>query len=141
MRLFSPYIDPALRIDKKTRRSIQRAAWRRWNENPVNGLVFGFAIAVPILIMPTLHHNPKLIPSLNAIPFFLLLITGLIYGLSIVIVLRRFRYAPCVYAELRSRGFDICPKCGYALHDLHETTTNCPECGHIRDAIPPTSPR
>jgi ssDNA-binding Zn-finger/Zn-ribbon topoisomerase 1 len=140
MRLFSPYIDPALGIDKKTRRSIQRAAWRRWNENPLNGLTFGFALATPILVMPTLHHNPNLIPSLNSFPFYLLLITAFIYGLSITFILRRFRFAPCIYAELRTRGFDVCPKCGYWLRDLDATVVQCPECGCVRTPPASTTP-
>lgn len=140
MRLFSLYIDPALGIDKKTRRSIQRAAWRRWNKKPLNGLIFGFAMATPILIIPTLNHNPNLIPSLSSISFFLMLITGLIYGLSIVIVLQRFRFAQCVYAELQSRGYQVCLKCGYWLRDLNETIANCPECGCVRTPLASTTP-
>lgn len=141
MRLFSAYIDPALNIDKMTRRSINRAAWRRWNARPLNGLLIGFAIAIPILLLPRLSSNSLLIPYLNSIPFYLLFIGALTYGLSITIVLKRFRYAPCIYAELRARGYDVCPKCGYWLRDLDQSITKCPECAHLRDAIPPAQPR
>lgn len=38
------------------------------------------------------------------------------------------RVRPFVYVELRRRGHNVCPKCGYLRTGL-EDTQPCPECG------------
>lgn len=140
MRLLPPLIDPALPIDARTRRSIQRAAWRKWNENPAKGISFGLLTAAPLfltMLLPRGMRNTQLgIPALA-----LVALTYLIYIFVLAQILRRFWYAPYVYAQLRARGYDVCPKCGYWLRDLDQSIAHCPECGRARDAIPPSQPR
>lgn len=140
MPLHPPLIDPAIPIDARGRRTIRRAAWRRWNENPVKGISFGLLGSAPIFLSAFLPAG-MLKRELSITALVLIGITFAIYLYALSLILRRFSYAPCVYAELRARGYDVCPKCGYWLRDLDEATTQCPECGHDREAIPPSQPR
>ncbi len=63
----------------------------------------------------------------------LVIYVGMLFGLFYLV--QRFRYAPCVYAELREMQFNVCPRCGYWLRGLDETVTQCPECGSERRAL------
>jgi hypothetical protein len=133
-------IDPSLPIDSKTQRDVRRSAWRRWNRNPLNGLVFGIALVTPIFFFPWISEQLTPVQAWTGIPAFL--ITFLIYVLyisALTLVIKRWRYTPLVFAELRDRGFDVCLGCGYWLRDLDETIANCPECGCVRTALTSTS--
>jgi ssDNA-binding Zn-finger/Zn-ribbon topoisomerase 1 len=140
MRLSPPLIDPALPIDTRTRRKIRRVAWRKWNENPAKGITFGLLAAAPLflttLLPPAMRTTQLGIPALAIVA-----ITYIIYICILAQILRRFWYAPYVYAELRTRGYDVCPKCGYWLRDLDDDIQRCPECGRTREAIPASRPR
>ncbi len=48
---------------------------------------------------------------------------------TVFVVLRKVGFAPCVYAELRKRGYNVCARCGYLLDGLPDGSTTCPECG------------
>ncbi|HIB66927.1 MAG TPA: hypothetical protein EYO33_17885 [Phycisphaerales bacterium] len=136
MRLSPPLIDPALPIDARTRRKIRRAAWRKWNENPARGITFGILGAAPIFCTPFLPRS--FAGRQIGIPTLILVaLVILIYICLLSQILKRFWYAPFVYNELRNRGYEVCPKCGYWLRDLDQSIAQCPECGRDRDAMPP----
>jgi len=138
----STYIDPTIPIDPEARRSVRCAAWRKWNRNPINGLAFGLGLGVPILLFPWISHQLTPIQSWTGFPAFLATFSiYVLYLFTLAACLRRWRFAPLVYAELCDRGFDICLKCGYWLRDLDDGIINCPECGLKRDAIPPIGKR
>lgn len=54
---------------------------------------------------------------------------GSAVGVSMTLI-SRFRLARFVYAELRDRGHDVCPRCGYLRTGLDESAP-CPECGTL----------
>ena len=140
MPLHPPLIDPAIPIDARGRRVIRRAAWRRWNENPIKGITFGLLGSAPIFLSAFLPAS-VVKRELSITALVLIGITFVIYLYVLSLILRRFSYAPCVYAELRERGYEVCPNCGYWLRDLDDDVQCCPECGRSRGAIPPTQPR
>jgi len=126
-------IDPGLPIDPQARREMHRAAWRRWNRNPINALIFGIGLVGPIFLFPWISNQYAPVQSWTGIPAFLItFLTYTAYIGALSLMMKRWRYAPLVYAELRERGYDICPKCGYWLRDLDETIAHCPECGRAR---------
>jgi hypothetical protein len=132
--LFNLYIDESIPVDRETKRTIRRSAWRLWNRNPVNGLIFGIGLLTPIFVFPWISRQLAPVQSWTGIPDFLLTFSlYVVYLLALLICMRRWRYAPYVYDELRDRGFDVCLKCGYWLKDLDNTVKNCPECGKERD--------
>ncbi|MFK7883392.1 MAG: hypothetical protein AB8F26_04300 [Phycisphaerales bacterium] len=51
---------------------------------------------------------------------------GIAGGFGAAFMARRMK--PFVYAELRARGHNVCPKCGYLRTGL-EDTAPCPDCG------------
>jgi ssDNA-binding Zn-finger/Zn-ribbon topoisomerase 1 len=50
-------------------------------------------------------------------------------------ILGKYTWRPIVAAELRTFGYDVCPKCGYWLRGLGEDVRQCPECGAAREAL------
>ncbi len=53
----------------------------------------------------------------------------LLYGAAFWLVYRR-RYTRLVYSELRDRGYDLCPCCGYWRAGIGQQA-DCPECGAV----------
>jgi DNA-directed RNA polymerase subunit RPC12/RpoP len=131
MPLHPSLIDPAIPIDARGRRIIRRAAWRRWNENPVKGISFGLLGSAPIFLTAFLPAG-VVKRELSITALVLIGITFAIYLYALSLILRRFSYAPCVFRELREDGYDVCLRCGYWLRGLGEDIETCPECGSQR---------
>ncbi len=123
-------IDPSLPLDEKGRREVARAAWSRWLNAPRNvaiytsavvGLLFAY-LFVPDLVEPMLGGRRWWF-TLVWLALYVAALAGLFA------VFRRIGLAPCVFAELRARGHDVCPACGYPLAGLPLDRGRCPECG------------
>lgn len=133
LKLFGSYIDPAIPLKPHQAKAFNHRAWKRWQRSPANTIALCIAILTPIVLNDALveliAHFAQVPKLVNHIIWFLLMIP---YLFAVTWVFRRFRYAPCVYAELHEVGFDVCLKCGYWLRDLDESIMRCPECGQIR---------
>ena len=51
---------------------------------------------------------------------------------------RRLYRKPILLA-FRELHFEVCVECGYRLQGLDETVTRCPECGAVREPMPPNA--
>lgn len=133
----SKYIDPTIPIDRNTRKGVGQMAWKQWNRNPINGLTFGLGLTIPIFMFPLISGQLIPVQSWTGFPAFLLtFVLYVSYLFALVTCMRRWRYAPCVYAELRGHGYEVCTRCGYWLRDLDAGVTRCPECGREREPMP-----
>lgn len=93
----------------------------------------------PILAFPWISKQLTPVHAWTGIPAFLITFAiYVIYIFTLSMIMKRWRYAPLVYAQLREAGFDVCTKCGYWLRDLDETISQCPECGCVRPETPST---
>lgn len=139
MRWYSSHIDPAIPLETRERWHVHKAAWSRWYKDPINWVIYAIGLAISLGVFIFL---PDIIQTLTGYDSWPIRILSLIlYALLLVIlylIMRATRFAPCVYAELRLRGFEVCTRCGYWLRDLDTTVDRCPECGNAR--IPITEP-
>lgn len=130
--LFFPSIDPQLGLSRAARAKIHRAAWSRWFNDPMNvtnytGVLIGLLFAY--LFLPDLIE-----PIFGGHRWWMTLAWLAIYALSVlglIIAFTRCALGPCVYRELRSRGHDVCLRCGYLLAGLPADQRTCPECGAV----------
>jgi hypothetical protein len=125
-------VDQGAPIPTADRQAAMRAAARRCID--VRRLR---AIDVAVLVLPAigaivvgLAVNRALIaagfsPSGVAFGFA----SGLLYVGFGALVYRR-RYTRLVFEELRARGHDVCPKCGYFRSGIADDSP-CPECGVV----------
>ncbi|MCA9274981.1 MAG: hypothetical protein KDA29_03050 [Phycisphaerales bacterium] len=133
MRWYSSHIDPAIPLDTKARWRLHKAAWSRWYKDPINWVIYAIGLAISLGIFIFLPDIIQYLTGYDSWP--ILALSLLIYALLLVVlylIMRATRFAPCVYAELRERGFDVCVSCGYWLRDLDEGVDRCPECGKAR---------
>ncbi len=65
------------------------------------------------------------------------LVMVLVSGYFMTLALHAPGVARNTYAELRRRGYEVCPGCGYALRGLEPDAERCPECGREREPLPP----
>ncbi|MCK6476031.1 MAG: hypothetical protein L6Q35_04285 [Phycisphaerales bacterium] len=139
----APLIDPALELSRSDRRLILRAAWRRWFRRPIHAALYAAGL---IVLMLTFMFLPGLFEAaLGGHRWYLTLIWFGLYlvGLfGVLWALRQWEFAPCVYAELRARGHEVCPGCGYVLTGLQPASQRtCPECGATGEALSDASSR
>jgi len=136
MFIYKDYIDSAIPLNKKERRRVRYNAWKRWMKRPTNVILYG--IGVSTVVLSYLLH-PIALDVLFGHRHWSLVLTAYFVYLALLLtlfaILQRYRFAPCIYAELRSMHFDVCPRCGYWLKGLDNTITKCPECGAIRFPI------
>jgi hypothetical protein len=133
MAWYGSYIDPTLPLKLNERRLLHKAAWKKWYQNKANCTLYGVGLATSITIFIFL---PDIIEGLVGLTHWSVTVTAFTIYLAMLVglylIMPHFRFAPCVYAELRKQGFDVCLKCGYWLKDLDNTIKNCPECGNQR---------
>ena len=134
----STFIDPAIPLDRSDRRRVQRDAWKRWMTKRGNLMTYGVGLVTAMMIFMFL---PDWIDGIFGYHrwYFTVVAFGVYLGLlaSLFLILRRYRFAPCVYAELRGRHFDVCMRCGYWLKGLDDDVAQCPECGATRSGLSP----
>jgi len=126
-------IDSDLDLTPAERREIGRAAWKRWMSDRTNMSIYGVGTGTALMLFMFVPDvaaewfgGKSYYYSVGGLAFYIALLGVLFY------LLRRFRFASCIYAELRARGFDVCHRCGYRLEGLSEDDTRCPECGAER---------
>ena len=130
------FIDDALPLSNSERRAIVGDAWRLWMKQRLNVVLYTAMIALPnffTILMPSLWKD-----YVGYHAWYHTVIGFACYTVTVLgglILLQRFRFAPCVYEQLRRQGHDVCPRCGYWLRGLDHSVTNCPECGASRMAI------
>jgi hypothetical protein len=130
--------DPQLGISKKDQNLILGAASSAWMRNPRNILLY---LAVIILWATTIAVGKVLINQTATItPLYqtlLWILSFILFVLGSHYLVFHIKFKPYLFQELRNRGHDICPKCGYILIDIPHSTTQCPECGSSRIPLPP----
>ena len=129
--------DPHLAISKRDKRLILRSASSAWFKNPLNMILYMAAMITWAVFMGSATKLlNKIVPNTTIysvmlwVIFFPLFIAGCHY------LIFHIRFRPYLYRELRARGHNICPNCGYLLIDIPESNTPCPECGKPRDPRP-----
>ncbi len=136
MNIYNSFIDPEFSLDRKTKKQIHKLAWKQWFKNSTNMAIYATGLATSMGIFIFL---PDIIDSFLGNHFWYHTVSAFIIYIALLAILfhfmRHFRFAPCVYAELRTRGFDVCPKCGYNLKDLTPEIQTCPECGRQREFL------
>lgn len=125
-----PLIDPQLRLSADERQSVRLAAWSRWMRDPTHLVMYSGGLGAAIvgfLFLPDFIE-----PLLGGHQSYFTLIWFVLYMAAVsgvIMVMRRIGYAPCLYAELRRRGHNVCARCGYLLTGLPDESIKCPECG------------
>jgi hypothetical protein len=136
MPLVSSLIDPELSLGTSERRSIMRKAWKQWMHKPRNATLYGFGLVGVLVVF---MFGPDFIePLIGGHRWYYTILWFLLYLVGIVVlmfVLRHIGLAPCVYEELRARGYDVCPRCGYLQTGVPPDAARCPECGSARRAF------
>lgn len=128
------FIPDSLGIPRPAKVSIHKRAWHRWRQNNANYAIYMVWVLALIGILPYFVYlseqtrlGPFLFGPLEPVFFYG---AFAIVGFGGHALMRRFRFAPCVWAELHARGYPIC-HCGYPTADLPNDAP-CPECGFIR---------
>lgn len=125
--------DPQLGISKKDQNLILGAASSVWLKKKRNLLLYA---SVVIAWAACIALGKYLINQAGTIsgPYQILLwiASFIIFILGSHYLIFHLRFRPNLYQELRNRGHDICPKCGYILIDIPTSTAKCPECGSNR---------
>lgn len=124
------HIPAELPLNKWQRKSIAADARHAWLRHRWNGaILFGWMLLNLVIAAFGLGllrwlHSIRGWPDLSSLFCF----AGA-FGLWIAFVFWRERTLPrFVYAELRLRGHDVCPGCGYLRRGLADADA-CPECG------------
>lgn len=128
--------DPQLEISKKDQNLILGAASSEWMRNRRNILLYLAAIviwAASVAVGRVLLDH--IMPASKPIIITLWILSFILFILGSHYLVFHIRFKPYLYQELRNRGHDICPKCGYILIDIPESSKKCPECGTQRTAI------
>lgn len=127
------WIDHAMPLDKRDRRRVFRLAQKQWFKNGLNCTIYGLGLGISMMVF---FFLPRTLESiLGSHTWYITMIAFVVYlgMLAVVIyITMRFRFSPCIFAQLRIKGFDVCPRCGYWLKDLDKNILNCPECGTHR---------
>lgn len=130
--------DPQLGISKKDQNLILGAASSAWLKNKRNLLLYFVVIlgwAACIALGKYLINQTGTIPA--TYQTILWILSFILFLLGSHYLIFHLRFNTYLYKELRSRGHDICPKCGYILVDIPLSETNCPECGTPRSTPTP----
>lgn len=135
--IWPEYINRELSLTKQERKAIHRDAWKLWQVNKWNTVLF---LALPVFYLLTVFFIGDVIGWVATFigasglihklfragaPFALFVICFVVGGA----VLQRSRFAPCIHRATRQHGHDVCPKCGYWLKGLGAEIPRCPECG------------
>lgn len=125
------YIPKRLDLTRETKQRVMNRAWYRWRQNGAN---FAIYVAWLLALLGTCFGPPLVFdiarqgPFPHEFPELLIIYTVFfIIGFGGHALMQHFRFAPCVWAELQSRGYPICV-CGYPTDALEEARV-CPECG------------
>lgn len=127
------FIDPQVPLDAAQRRLVQQAAARSWMSDRRHQIGYGVAITLAFgvqFLVPQLlgrfFGGHRWYYTLIGFAAYIAALGGIIWAI------RTYHYAPCVYAELRRKGIDVCPACGDMMEGLGGSVDKCPECGAAR---------
>jgi hypothetical protein len=111
--------------------AIMFGAWRRWAVGPKRMLLTVAAVVALFGAIVALHSLLSRIAGPFSAPLDVILNGGSFIGALALAEfgVRRFGFPPCLFAELRDRGHDLCLRCGYDLSALPGDEITCPECG------------
>lgn len=129
-------IDPAIPLTRPERKDVHREAWQLWLRKPFNKLLYVLVLVALVMLFSFLPRWLDSIFGYHA--WYFAVAAAAIYGVVFAVsfpLLRKYNYAPHVYAELRNRGFDVCARCGYWLKGLANDFPTCPECGAARKVV------
>jgi hypothetical protein len=126
------YIPARFEIPREVKVRILDRAWFQWRQDNLNFMLYilGLIFLVLLLVAGGYLYEQSGSP---------LGILGILFQASVFLLggvgyhlLQHFRFAPCVWAELQSRGYPICA-CGYPTDALNGALV-CPECGRAIEA-------
>lgn len=130
-------IPDQLGLSRSEIRAIEFAVSWRWFRSPIS---LGIFVLIGVIACGGLMMWPAWIPVgyLNSLPYspvlpvVVMAACSSIIGVSLTLMFRS-RLTRLLYAELRKRGHDVCPECGYVRVGLDEIAP-CPECGTLSTA-------
>ena len=118
---------------------IMLAAWRRWAVGPTRLLLTAFAVVAAIGVLMVVDHLLR--GYFGQVPRGVNTVVNVLWWFGLLAAteyaVRRFSFPPCLFAELRDRGHDLCIRCGYDLAALPGDEITCPECGRAGHHRPP----
>lgn len=130
-------VDPDAAIPEEERAAAMRAARKRCIDYKRLSV-----LDVVVLIVPAIGALLVMLAVNRALARFGMDPSGVPLGIASALLytgtaalVYRHRYVRYVYEELRARGHDVCPKCGYFRQGLNPTAT-CPECGNLASESP-----
>jgi len=133
MRWYSSYIDQNIPLDTRQRRKLHKHAWSRWYKSPANCTIYGVGLAFSLMVFMFLPDIVEAVFGYDTWPIRVgSLGVYLVLLITLYLIMRHIRFAPCVFRELREDGYDVCLRCGYLLRGLGEDIETCPECGSQR---------
>lgn len=116
-------INPSLGLSAREQRDVQREAWRRARARSkgymdgLGELVLAGIVAGSILLGVLVSFWLSVATCVGLAGIFLCVWSSRVH---------RREFAMCVFSELRRRGHEVCPDCGYPLVTSSAT---CSECG------------
>jgi hypothetical protein len=141
------FVPPEVSLSRAERRVIRRAVRRGFRKED---RAPGYAIRGGIFLLACLIGTAVIVVAARAgvVPSF---VAGFCFFATlhlIAVLIFAPERARRTYRELRARGIDVCPSCGYLLRML-TADAPCPECGAARAPlappplkdIPPADPR
>lgn len=128
-RFFLRLLPAGLMLSKPERCQIVKVTARKWLRHSRLSLAMQAAYWLAALSL-ILYTNSNAGRFSDGVLLGCLMFVVALWVSATVIVMLNWSYPQHLYTELRARGHNVCPKCGYLRTGL-EDTAPCPECSGL----------